>query len=161
MTTTVLIGLAGLAFAGVPTVTGCPDLLMHRLLAKVRRAGGTILATAMSSLDTALARGVPYRTITVPGQAFKDVRPERGLASKNLSRTLEDSGTVFVPLVPWTEAAAHTSAALGAATMAYAAYAFLNHFGVITAVICGYTGFVIARKKPVPRAAEEPLWAVA
>ncbi|MGA5347410.1 hypothetical protein ACPCSQ_17230 [Streptomyces griseoincarnatus] len=54
-----------------------------------------------------------------------------------------------------------TSATLGAATAAYAAYALLHHFGVITAVICGYTGFGIARRKPVPRAAEEPLWAVA
>ncbi|MGQ5228727.1 Na+/H+ antiporter NhaC family protein [Streptomyces sp. MN3] len=115
----------------------------------------------MSSLDAVLARGVPYWTITVLGRAFQDVCPERGLAPKSLSRTLVDSGTVFVPLVPWTEAAAGTSATLGAATAAYAAYAFLNHFGVITAVICGYTGFGIARKKPVPRAAEEPLWAVA
>ncbi|MCA2202396.1 hypothetical protein [Streptomyces sp. SMS_SU21] len=77
-----------------------------------------------------------------------------------------------MPLVPWTEAAACTSATPGAATTAYAAHAFLNQvgvitvvicdqFGVITAVICGYTGFGIARRKPVPRAAEEPLWAVA
>ncbi|MGA5150053.1 hypothetical protein ACPCSF_34335 [Streptomyces griseoincarnatus] len=55
------------------------------------------------------------------------------------------------------EAAACTSATLGAATTAYAAYAFQNHFGVLTVVICGYTGFGIARKRPVPRAAEEPL----
>ncbi|MFC7512387.1 Na+/H+ antiporter NhaC family protein [Streptomyces thermocarboxydus] len=113
MTTTVLIGLAGFAFAGILTVTGCLDVLMHRLLAKVRRTGGIILATAMSSLGTALAMGVSYLTIIVPGQAFKDVYPERGLAPKNLSRTLEDSGTVFVPLVPWTEAAAYMSATLG------------------------------------------------
>ncbi|AXI90325.1 hypothetical protein SAM9427_34810 [Streptomyces sp. ETH9427] len=67
-----------------------------------------------------------------------------------------------MPLVPWTEAAACTSATPGAATTAYAAYAFLNQvgvitvvicnqFGVITAVICGYTGFGIARMRPVPR----------
>ncbi|MFI1130891.1 Na+/H+ antiporter NhaC [Streptomyces althioticus] len=157
MTTTVLIGLAGFAFAGILTVTGCLDVLMHRLLAKVRRTGGIILATAMSSLGTALAMGVSYLTIMVPGQAFKEVYPERGLAPKNLSRTLEDSGTVFVPLVPWTEAAAYMSATLGVATMAYAPYAFLNYFGVIIAVICGYTGIGIARQKPVQRPTEEPV----
>ncbi|MFB4424171.1 Na+/H+ antiporter NhaC [Streptomyces sp. QL37] len=157
MATTMLIGLAGFAFAGILTVTGCLDVLMHRLLGKVRRTGGIILATALSSVATALAMGVSYLAIIVPGQAFRDVYPERGLAPKNLSRTLEDSGTVFVPLVPWTEAATYMSATLGVATMAYAPYAFLNYFGVIIAVICGYTGFGIARQEPVRRSAEEPV----
>ncbi|OON74951.1 Na+/H+ antiporter NhaC [Streptomyces tsukubensis] len=157
MATTMLIGLAGFAFAGILTETGCLDVLMHRLLGKVRRTGGIILATSLSSLGAALAMGVSYLTIIVPGQAFKDVYPERGLAPKNLSRTLEDSGTVFVPLVPWTEAATYMSTTLGVATMAYAPYAFLNYFGVIIAVICGYTGFGIARQEPVRKAAEEPV----
>uniref|UniRef100_A0AAU3H0R4 Na+/H+ antiporter NhaC n=1 Tax=Streptomyces sp. NBC_01401 TaxID=2903854 RepID=A0AAU3H0R4_9ACTN len=155
MATTMLIGLAGFAFAGILTETGCLDVLMHRLLAKVRRTGGIILATALSSIGTALSMGVSYLTIIVPGQAFRDVYPERGLAPKNLSRTLEDSGTVFVPLVPWTEAATYMSGTLGVATMAYAPYAFLNYFGVIIAVICGYTGFGIARQEPVPRRSTE------
>ncbi|WP_307808333.1 Na+/H+ antiporter NhaC family protein [Streptomyces oryzae] len=58
------------------------------------------MPTSISSLSTAIAMGVSYLAILVPGQAFKDVYRERGLAAKNLSRTLEDSGTVFVPLVP-------------------------------------------------------------
>ncbi|WP_329454088.1 Na+/H+ antiporter NhaC [Streptomyces sp. NBC_01497] len=156
MASTMLIGLAGFAFAGILTETGCLDVLMHRLLAKVRRTGGIILATALTSVGTALAMGVSYLTIIVPGQAFRDIYPERGLAPKNLSRTLEDSGTVFVPLVPWTEAATYMSTTLGVATMAYAPYAFLNYFGVIIAVICGYTGFGIARQEPVRRSVEEP-----
>ncbi|MFE9247737.1 Na+/H+ antiporter NhaC [Streptomyces sp. NPDC007088] len=152
MASTMLIGLAGFAFAGILTETGCLDVLMHRLLARVRRTGGIILATALSSVGAAFAMGVSYLTIIVPGQAFRDVYPERGLAPKNLSRTLEDSGTVFVPLVPWTEAATYMSTTLGVATMAYAPYAFLNYFGVIIAVICGYTGIGIARQAPVRRA---------
>ncbi|WP_030902984.1 Na+/H+ antiporter NhaC [Streptomyces sp. NRRL F-5126] len=157
MVSTVLIGLAGFAFAGILTETGCLDVLMRRLLGKVRRTGGIILATSMSSVGAAFAMGVSYLTIIVPGQAFKDVYPQRGLAPKNLSRTLEDSGTVFVPLVPWTEAATYMSTTLGVATMAYAPYAFLNYFGVIIAVICGYTGFGIARQEPARQAAEEPV----
>ncbi|MBP0461623.1 Na+/H+ antiporter NhaC [Streptomyces montanisoli] len=157
MVSTVLIGLAGFAFAGILTETGCLDVLMRRLLGKVRRTGGIILATSLSSVGAALAMGVSYLTIIVPGQAFKDVYPQRGLAPKNLSRTLEDSGTVFVPLVPWTEAATYMSTTLGVATMAYAPYAFLNYFGVIIAVICGYTGFGIARQEPARPAAEKPV----
>ncbi|NDZ77200.1 Na+/H+ antiporter NhaC [Streptomyces sp. SID10853] len=161
MASTMLIGLAGFAFAGILTETGCLDVLMHRLLTKVRRTGGIILATALTSVGTALSMGVSYLTIIVPGQAFRDIYPERGLAPKNLSRTLEDSGTVFVPLVPWTEAATYMSTTLGVATMAYAPYAFLNYFGVIIAVICGYTGIGIARQEPVRRTTGEPAPAAA
>ncbi|MES4909539.1 MULTISPECIES: Na+/H+ antiporter NhaC [unclassified Streptomyces] len=147
MAQTILIGLVGFALAGILTEAGCMDVLMRRLLQRVRRTGGVILATAVSSLGTAMAMGVSYLAILIPGQAFKDVYRERGLAAKNLSRTLEDSGTVFVPLVPWTEAGMYMSTTLGVATVAYAPYAFLNYLGVVFAIICGFTGFGIARIK--------------
>jgi Na+:H+ antiporter, NhaC family len=147
MAQTILIGLVGFALAGILTEAGCIDVLMRRLLQRVRRTGGVILATAVSSLGTAMAMGVSYLAILIPGQAFKDVYRERGLAAKNLSRTLEDSGTVFVPLVPWTEAGMYMSTTLGVATVAYAPYAFLNYLGVVFAIICGFTGFGIARIK--------------
>jgi NhaC family Na+:H+ antiporter len=156
MAQTILIGLVGFALAGILTEAGCMDVLMHRLLQRVRRTGGIILATSISSLGTAMAMGVSYLSILIPGQAFKDVYRERGLAAKNLSRTLEDSGTVFVPLVPWTEAALYMSATLGVATVAYAPYAFLNYLGAVFAIICGFTGFGIARLKTQDIPAKQP-----
>jgi NhaC family Na+:H+ antiporter len=163
MASTMLIGLAGFAYAGILMETGSLEVLMGRLLGRVRRTGGIILATALSSLGAACAMGVSYLAIIVPGQAFKDVYPQRGLAPKNLSRTLEDSGTVVVPLVPWTEAATYMSTTLGVATLAYAPYAFLNYLGIVMALVCGYTGIGIARQavpaaertspSPVPEAA--------
>ncbi|NBE53294.1 Na+/H+ antiporter NhaC [Streptomyces sp. YC537] len=156
MAETILIGLVGFALAGILTEAGCMDVLMNRLLRRVRRTGGIILATSVSSLGTAMAMGVSYLAILIPGQAFKEVYRERGLAAKNLSRTVEDSGTVFVPLVPWTEAGMYMSTTLGVATVAYAPYAFLNYLGVVFAIICGYTGFGIARIKPSDTAAKQP-----
>ncbi|WP_254390849.1 Na+/H+ antiporter NhaC [Streptomyces sp. AC550_RSS872] len=156
MAQTILIGLVGFALAGILTEAGCMDVLMHRLLRRVRRTGGIILATSISSLGTAMAMGVSYLSILIPGQAFKDVYRERGLAAKNLSRTLEDSGTVFVPLVPWTEAGMYMSTTLGVATIAYAPYAFLNYLGAVFAIICGFTGFGIARIKTPDITAKQP-----
>ncbi|OAH13819.1 Na+/H+ antiporter NhaC [Streptomyces jeddahensis] len=160
MAQTILIGLVGFALAGILTEAGCMDVLMHRLLRRVRRTGGIILATAISSLGTAMAMGVSYLAILIPGQAFKNVYRERGLAAKNLSRTLEDSGTVFVPLVPWTEAGMYMATTLGVATIAYAPYAFLNYLGAVFAIICGFTGFGIARIKTPDNAAKQPSKAV-
>ncbi|MFF4693417.1 Na+/H+ antiporter NhaC [Streptomyces sp. NPDC001307] len=156
MAQTILIGLVGFALAGILTEAGCMDVLMHRLLRRVRRTGGIILATAISSVGTAMAMGVSYLSILIPGQAFKNVYRERGLAAKNLSRTLEDSGTVFVPLVPWTEAGMYMATTLGVATVAYAPYAFLNYLGAVFAIICGFTGFGIARIKTPDNAAKQP-----
>ncbi|KOG90190.1 sodium:proton antiporter, partial [Streptomyces varsoviensis] len=150
MTNVVLIGLAGFAFAGIITEAGCMDVLMARLLKRVRRTGGIVLATVGSSVGVALATGTSYLTILIPGEGFKRVYAEHGLDAKNLSRTLEDSGTVMVPLLPWSEAGMYMSTALGVATLSYAPYAFLCYLGAVFAIICGYTGIGIARSKPTP-----------
>lgn len=159
MTNVVLVGLAGFAFAGIMTEAGCMDVLMAHLLKRVRRTGGIVLATAGSSIGVALATGTSYLTILIPGEGFKKVYAEHGLEPKNLSRTLEDSGTVMVPLIPWSEAAVYMSTTLGVATLSYAPYAFLCYLGTVFAVICGYTGIGIARTKPAqsrPAPSEPP-----
>ncbi|MFJ9086838.1 MULTISPECIES: Na+/H+ antiporter NhaC [unclassified Streptomyces] len=150
MTSVVLIGLAGFAFAGIITEAGFMDVLITRLLHRVRRTGGIVLATVGSSIGVALATGTSYLTILIPGEGFKQVYADKGLAPKNLSRTLEDSGTVMVPLIPWSEAAMYMSTTLGVATISYAPYAFLCYLGAVFAVICGYTGIGIARNGPAP-----------
>lgn len=79
------------------------DVLMARLLKRVRRTGGIVLATVGSSIGVAPTTGTSYLTILIPGEGFRQVYAEHGLEPKNLSRTLEDSGTVMVPLIPWSE----------------------------------------------------------
>lgn len=145
MTETVLIGLAGFSFAGILTESGCLGVLMDRLTRRIRRTGGLIAATAASSIGTALATGTSYLTILLPGEALKGVYRERGLAAKNLSRTLEDSGTVFVPLVPWAEAGIYMQTTLGVSVVQYAPWAVLCYVGFVFAIIYGYTGFGIAK----------------
>lgn len=145
MTQTVLIGLAGFSFAGILTESGSLDVLMTRLTRRIRRTGGLVSVTVASSLGTALATGTSYLTILLPGEALKGIYRERGLAAKNLSRTLEDSGTVFVPLVPWAEAGIYMQTTLGVPVLQYAPWAVLCYVGFVFAIIYGYTGFGIAK----------------
>ncbi|MFC9535126.1 Na+/H+ antiporter NhaC family protein [Streptomyces sp. NPDC056975] len=98
-----------------------------------------------SSIGVALATGTSYLTILIPGQGFRQVYAEHGLELKNLSRTLEDSGMVMVPLIPWSEAGMYVSTTLGVATLSCAPYAFLCYLEAVFTVICGYTGIGIAR----------------
>ena len=81
----------------------------------------------------------------IPGEMFRDAYKERGLHPKNLSRTLEDAGTVLVPLVPWSAAGAYMTATLGVETLDYLPWAILCYTGFIFAIIYGYTGIGIAK----------------
>lgn len=149
MATPFFMGLAAFAFAGVLIETECLDVLMTKLLHRVRRVGSLILATTVGSLVAAFVTATSYLTILITGETFKKEYPKRGLAMKNLSRTLEDSGTVFVPLLPWSEAGVFMAGTLGVANLDFAPWAVLCYVSAIFAIICGYTGIGIARE-PAP-----------
>jgi NhaC family Na+:H+ antiporter len=69
----------------------------------------------------------------------------KNLAAKNLSRTLEDSGTVVIPLVPWSTSGVFMAETLGVPTFTYLPWAVLCYTGFIFAVILGYTGIGITK----------------
>lgn len=88
----------------------------------------------------------------VDGRTVKEfegaIRPEyikRGLESKNLSRSLEDSITVVEPLVPWSLAGVYMTSVLGVPTVQYAPWAVLCYTGVFFAILWGFTGFGIKK----------------
>jgi NhaC family Na+:H+ antiporter len=74
---------------------------------------------------------------------FKEEYAKRGLKPKNLSRVLEDSGTLTSPLIPWNSCGAYMWATLGVHPFAYLPYAYLNLINPVISVIYGYTGFTM------------------
>lgn len=145
--TTVLIFCA-MGFAGIISVSGMLDKVLELLLKKVKSTVGLIGSTIAACFTVALTTGSSYLTILVPGELFKDAFKKRGLAAKNLSRTLEDSGTVLVPLVPWSAAGAYMAVTLGVDTVKYLPWAIMNYTGIVMAIILAVTGFGIAKIKP-------------
>lgn len=142
--TTVLIFCA-MGFAGIVSVSGMLDVVLELLMSKVKSTVGIILSTIVSCFTVAFVTGSSYLSILIPGELFKDVYPKKGLHPKNLSRTLEDSGTVLVPLVPWSAAGAYMTSTLGVSTIEYLPWAILNYTGIIFAIILAFTGFGIAK----------------
>ena len=69
------------------------------------------------------------------------------IAAKNLSRTTEDSGTVVVPLIPWSIAGVFMAGTLGVDTIAYAPWAIMCYTSFLVAILYGYTGIAIAPKR--------------
>lgn len=142
--TTVLIFCA-MGFAGIVSVSGMLDVVLDLLMSKVKSTAGIIISTIVSCFTVAFVTGSSYLSILVPGELFKDVYPKKNLHPKNLSRTLEDSGTVLVPLIPWSAAGAYMTATLGVDTLQYLPWAILNYSGIVFAIIFAITGFGIAK----------------
>lgn len=142
--TTVLIYCA-MGFAGIVSMSGMLDVVLDLLMSKVKSTAGIIISTIVSCFTVAFVTGSSYLSILVPGELFKEVYPKKNLHPKNLSRTLEDSGTVIVPLIPWSAAGAYMTATLGVDTLQYLPWAILNYSGIVFAIIFAITGFGIAK----------------
>lgn len=147
MTGVVLIAFSAFIFAGIMTTSGSLDVIIGALMKVVKRTGDLILTTVLSCLTMALVTGNSYLSIIVPGETFKDTYKKNKLQAKTLSRTLEDSGTVVVPLVPWSSAGVFMAGTLGVSTLSYAPWAILCYTGFIFAIILGYTGIGIAKRE--------------
>lgn len=147
MTSVILIAFSAFAFAGIITKAGALEVIMDALLKIVKKTGDLILSTVASCITMALVTGNSYLSIIVPGELFKETYQKKNLHAKNLSRTLEDSGTVIVPLVPWSSAGVYMAGVLGVSTISYAPWAIVCYLGFIVAIISGYTGFGIERIK--------------
>ena len=139
-----LLVLCAFGFAGILRACGMLDRILEGLLTVVRGTFGLVGATVGAGVLTAAVTGSSYLSIIVPGELFGDAYRRAGLAAKNLSRTLEDSGTVVVPLVPWSAAGTFMAGTLGVATVAYAPWAILSYTGFVFALLLAATGIGIA-----------------
>ncbi len=139
-----LIAFAAFAFGGIVQHTGMLDVLLERLLRVAHTAGRVIAASVAASITTALMTGSSFLSILIPGELFAPAYRRLGLAAKNLSRTTEDSGTVVVPLVPWSIAGVFMAGTLGVPTLSYAPWAVMCYTGFLFALLYGFTGFAVA-----------------
>lgn len=154
MLSTVWLIVAAMMFGGVMEKTKLLHKIAAAILGTVRGTGSLIAATLGTSIGSNVLASDQYMAIVLPGRMFREEYARRGLDAKNLSRTLEDAGTMTSPLVPWNTCGAFMASTLGVATFAYAPYAFLNLLSPVIAAIYGFTGFKIA--KIAPAAAEDP-----
>ena len=86
-----------------------------------------------------------YMAIVIPGRMFKSAYDQRKLHPKNLSRTLEASGTMTSALVPWNTCGAFMGTTLGVSALAYAPFAFMNLLIPLITIFYGYTGITMTR----------------
>ena len=108
---------------------------------KIEKPRNLIIATLLSCLATVMLTTSQYMAILLPGEVFQDSYKKAKVAPYVLSRTLEDGGTLFAFLVPWSAAAIYSYGVLGVSCLEYLPYAFLPMICPLMAVVCAVTGF--------------------
>ncbi len=145
--------------------------IVMSLMRFVKGTGSLVLLTVITCISSNLLCADQYVSIVVPGRMYKEIYEDRRLKNKNLSRVLEDAGTMTSSLIPWTTCGAYMTATLGVATLAYMPFCFLNLCNPIVSVFYGFTGIsmekmtekeyqaVLARREAEKIAAEKALMA--
>lgn len=145
MMPTVALIICALSFGGIMERTGLLGRLAEGILNAVKSTGSLIAATVGTCIGVNILAPDQYMSIVVPGRMYADAYQSRGLHAKNLSRTLEDAGTMTSPLIPWNACGGFMAGVLTVPTLAFAPYAFVNLLCPLFAIVLGYTGWTIAK----------------
>jgi NhaC family Na+:H+ antiporter len=124
---TVWLIMCAMVFGGVMEAIGALARISSALLSMAHSVFGLFASTVASCLALNVTASDQYLAIVVPGKMFAKAYEKRGLAPENLSRTLEDSGTVTSVLVPWNTCGAYQSKVLGVSVSDYFIYAVFNY----------------------------------
>jgi Na+:H+ antiporter, NhaC family len=143
MLNTVWLILCAVTFGAVMEQVGMLQRVLGAIMGSVRGVTGLIITTVFTCIGANVMTADQYISIILPGRMFKLEYARYGLASQNLSRTLEDSATLTSPLVPWNTCGAYMAGTLGVATFSYLPYAFFNLLGPVICIAYAVTHFRI------------------
>ncbi|WP_330969089.1 Na+/H+ antiporter NhaC [Lysobacter sp. A3-1-A15] len=150
MLNTVWLVVCAMGFGAVMERTGLLERMIRSVLKAARSTGSLIAATLATAFGANVVTADQYMSIVLTGRLYQPEYRKRGLAPVNLSRALEDAGTMTSPLIPWNTCGAYMAATLGVATIDYLPYAFFNLASPLVALVLAYAGFKILRTPGAP-----------
>ena len=134
-----------MVFGAVLQASGILKRITDSLISGVNSVLGLIGSTVGTCLAFNVLASDQYIAIVVPGKMYADAYKEQGLAPENLSRTLEDAGTVTSVLIPWNTCGVAQSGILGVATLAYAPFCIFNWVSPIMSLVVAGFGYKLKR----------------
>ena len=123
---TIWLIICAMVFGGIMDAIGALERISNALLNWAQTTFQLFASTVASCLAINLTASDQYLSIVIPGKMFTKAYKDRKLAPENLSRTLEDSGTVTSVLIPWNTCGAYQSGVLGVGVGEYFVYAIFN-----------------------------------
>lgn len=143
---TIWLILCAMVFGGVMDAIGALARISQALLTMFHTVFGLFTSTVISCLAINITASDQYLALVIPGKMYKKAYEAKGLHPANLSRTLEDSGTVTSVLVPWNTCGAYNAGVLGVATGEYFMYAIFNWLSPIMTLAVAALGIKIKKK---------------
>ena len=123
---TIWLILCAMTFGGIMDAIGALSRISKFMLNLFKSTFGLFASTSVTCVVLNATASDQYLAIVVPGKMYAKAFKDKGLAPENLSRTLEDSGTVTSVLVPWNTCGAYQSGVLGVSAADYFVYAIFN-----------------------------------
>ena len=145
MLSTIWLVICAMTFGGAMQETELLKRISDPIIKHAKSNGSLIATTSGTCMFFNLTTADQYLSIVVPGKMFENSFKNKGLAPENLSRTLEDSGTVTSVLIPWNTCGAAQSAVLGVATLTYLPFCFFNLISPIMTIAYGYLNIKIKK----------------
>ena len=145
LNTTWLI-MTALMFGAVMEKAGLLAVFVQRILKAAKSTGSLITSTIATAFGTNLITADQYMSIVMPGRMYKEEYERRGLDNVNLSRALEDGGTITSALIPWNTCGAYMAGVLSVSALDYWQFAFFNLLNPILAITFAYLGVKVLKK---------------
>lgn len=151
MLNTVWLVICAMCFGAVMERTGLLSRMVQGVLSLAGSARALIVSTLVTAFGTNVVTADQYMSLVLPGKLYQSEYARRGLSPLNLSRALEDGGTITSPLIPWNTCAAFMATTLGVATLDYLPFVFFNLVNFGLAFVAAWVGFRIL---PLERGAQ-------
>jgi len=145
MLVTIWLIMSALSFGAVLEHTGMLERLISAAVKRAKTTGSLITTVVFSCIGINIVAADQYIAIVLPGKMYRAEFAKRNLDPKNLSRVIEDSGTLTSPLVPWNTCGAFMASTLGVGTLAYLPFAFFNLVNPLVSILYGFTGFTMVK----------------
>ena len=155
MLNTIWLIMCAMTFGAVLERVGLLKRVVSAFLKGATTAGDMITRTILTCIGTNVITADQYMAIVMPGRMYKNEFEKRGLHQLNLSRSLEDGGTLTSPLIPWNTCGVYMHGVLAVNPLDYIFYTFFNLINPVLAIVYAYIGIKILRI-PVPEIASEP-----
>ena len=154
MTWIITLVLIALGFGGILEQTRCLEVVLERILQAAKGRFGLIASSTGAAVGTNVVTGDVYLSLALPGRMFAPAFRGRGLSTTNLSRSVEDGGTLVSPLIPWNVGGAFVAGTLGVETLVYAPFAFACWLSPLFGLLWALTGWFV----PAASEAERQQW---
>lgn len=145
MLDTIWLIICAMVFGGIMDSIGALKSISNSLLLWAKNTFQLFLSTVASCLTINITASDQYLSLVVPGKMFEKAYKKRGLAPENLSRTLEDSGTVTSVLIPWNTCGAYQSGVLGVPVVEYFIFAIFNWISPLTTLFVAFVSYKIKK----------------